>query len=491
MTGQRLTPKSGPASAIVWFRYDLRIADNPALEAALRHGGTVVPLFVWAPEEESPWAPGAASRWWLHHSLERLSRSLQALGSPLLIRRGESLNEILSVLKASGAQAVFWNRTYEPSLVARDRRVKEELRRDGYTAESFNGTLLHEPWQIQNKAGKPFQVFTAYWRTCLARPEPEPPANGPAGLRPVSGVDSCSVEDLELLPRFDWAAGLRASWEPGETGAWKELERFLEVGSRDYPAARDLPHVTGTSRLSAHLHFGEISPRQIWHAFRERTSAKDPRWREHAFLTELGWREFGRHLLYHYPHMTLKPLREAFERFPWRKHPAALESWQRGQTGVPLVDAGMRQLWTTGWMHNRVRMVVASFLVKNLLIPWQEGSRWFWDTLVDADLGNNTLGWQWVTGCGADAAPYFRVFNPVTQGRKFDPTGAYVREWVPELRKLPDAWVHEPHRAPTNVLGEVGFRPGVDYPEPIVSLFASRNAALEAYRSIQADNGGG
>jgi len=359
--------------------------------------------------------------------------------------------------------------------------------------ESFNGALLHEPWAIRNKAGHPFQVFTPFWKTCLASGEPSEPL--PAQRRftaPPRRPASLPLAALDLEPKVNWTSGLRAAWQPGSAGAKAELGRFLRDGLLTYAEGRNRPDVVGTSRLSPHLHFGEISPRQVWQAvrhFAESQSIPAEVWRHWQFLTELGWREFAQHLLFHFPHTPEQPLRAEFARFPWRKSPAWLRAWQRGRTGYPLVDAGMRELWSTGWMHNRVRMVVASFLVKNLLLPWQDGSRWFWNTLVDADLANNTLGWQWTAGCGADAAPFFRIFNPISQGEKFDPEGSYVRRWVPELARLPAAWIHQPWKAPPAALAAAGVKLGRTYPRPIVSLLISRELALEAYQRIRRKSG--
>jgi deoxyribodipyrimidine photo-lyase len=390
--------------SILWFRLDLRLADNPALAAAVKRGA-VVPVFVWAPEEEGAWPPGAASRWWLHHSLQSLASDLGGL----VIRRGPSLDALRQLVKETGATAVFWNRRYEPALIARDTKVKQALLADGLKIESFNSALLFEPWEL-----KPYKVFTPFYRTCLAKGIP--PARTPRRAVRVVPAASLQLDELKLLPKLNWATGFH--WQPGEAGARAQLRQFTPTG---YRTNRDLPAVAGTSCLSPHLHFGEISPRQVWHAVANAD-----------YRRQLIWREFAHHLLYHFPHTAEKPLRPDFENFPWRKDAKALKAWQRGRTGYPLVDAGMRELWTTGWMHNRVRMVAASFLVKDLLIPWQQGAKWFWDTLVDADLANNTLGWQWVAGCGADAAPFFRIFNPATQAEKFDPQNTYIRRWVKE-----------------------------------------------------------
>jgi len=434
------------APSLVWFRLDLRLEDNPALSAARERGGPVIPVFVHAPEEDGDWPPGGASRWWLHQSLVSLTERLEKAGSRLILRRGPSLEALRALARETGAQAVLWNRRYEPAAIDRDRHLKETLRADGLAAESSNSALLFEPWTVANKTGRPFQVFTPFWRHCLTLEEPAQPLAGPRSCpAPDQWPQSEPLESFALEPRPNWAGGLRSAWQPGETGAQANLRRFCERAFADYPNQRNRPDLAGTSRLSPHLHFGEIGPRQIWHAlktFATRRGLGTRDWRQSQFLAEIGWREFAHHLLYHFPHTPAEPLRPEFARFPWRRNPGWLEAWQSGRTGYPIVDAGMRELWTTGWMHNRVRMIVASFLVKDLLIDWREGARWFWDTLVDADLASNTLGWQWTSGCGADAAPYFRIFNPILQGQKFDPNGDYVRCWVLELGRLLAERIH-------------------------------------------------
>jgi len=500
--------KSSPAGsgpALVWLRLDLRLSDNPALQAALERGHGVLPVFVWAPEEEGAWPPGGASRWWLHQSLAALESSLRAQGSRLLIRRGPTLETLRALVQETGAGAVFWNRRYEPALIARDQRLKETLRAKGLEVESFNGALLREPMTVQNQSGKPFQVFTPFWKHCLGLPDPAEPLPAPTRIPgPRQWPASLALKDLALEPRIPWADGLRTAWTPGEKGAQLLLTRFLAEAFTNYAVDRDRPDLIGTSRLSPHLHFGEISPRQIWHATRQHAGSAMPSrpaegdtsrsrsreaqredWRSSQFLTELGWREFSHHLVYHFPKTPAEPLRPEFKRFPWRQDAAFLKAWQQGRTGYPVVDAGMRELWATGWMHNRVRMIVASFLVKDLLISWQQGAAWFWDTLVDADLAQNTLGWQWTAGCGADAAPYFRVFNPISQGEKFDPEGAYVRRWCPELRRLSDEWLHCPFDAAPEVLARAGVELGRTYPEPIVRHSIAREVALEAFAQIK------
>ena len=474
-------------TTLVWFRNDLRLADNPALADAIEDGGAVIPVFLWTPKEEAPWAPGAASRWWLHHSLLALEEALRRRGSRLVLRRGRALEELLGLAVETGARRVVWNWRYEPALLARDAALLGALREAGIESEIHNGALLRDPRAIRNKSGKPFQVFTPFWRHCLALAAPAPPLAAPDRITaPRRRPGSLSLAELELAPVINWDAGLRAAWQPGEAGAEARLDRFKTEAVAGYAADRERPALEGTSRLSPHLHFGEISPRRVWRALEGVAGENSPgKGGREKFLAELGWREFGYHLLFHFPTTPHRPLREEFERFPWHDHPAWLRAWQRGMTGYPLVDAGMRQLWHTGWMHNRVRMVAASFLVKHLRISWTAGARWFWDTLVDADLAANTLGWQWSAGCGADAAPYFRVFNPVAQGERFDPQGVYVRKWAPELAALPEEWIHQPWKAPAAVLARAGVELGRDYPEPIVNHVTAREAALEAFAQFK------
>lgn len=468
--------------ALVWFRRDLRLDDHPALHAALRAGHDVLPVYVHAPEEEAPWAPGAASRWWLHHSLAALDADLRRLGSRLVLRSGASLATLLAIARECGAEAVYWHRRYEPALVARDTAIKRELRAAGLHAESLNGALLAEPWDIATGQGDPYRVFTPFWRSLRPRLESLAALPAPASLPGPRHVPaSVPLASLDLLPRIGWDAGFAAQWTPGEAGARASLDRFASAAAADYAEARDRPDQDGTSRLSPHLHFGELSPRRA--LLEARGRAGDGAGVE-AFARELGWREFSHHLLHHFPDTPAAPLNRRFEAFPWRVDGAGLAAWQRGRTGIPLVDAGMRQLWRTGWMHNRVRMVVASLLTKNLRIHWLEGARWFWDTLVDADLANNTQGWQWTAGSGADAAPYFRVFNPVAQGERFDPDGAYVRHWLPELARLPARWLQRPWEAPADVLDGAGIDGDSVYRRPVVDLRNSREQALAAWRTI-------
>ncbi len=466
--------------------------DNAALHAALERGEAVVPVFIFDEEGEGRWNFGGASRWWLHHSLKALDESLRERGSRLVVATGKSLEILRKLVKATGAGAVYWNRRYEPAVIARDKVVKASLVEDGLEAKSFNSALMFEPHTIQNKAGGPFQVFTPYWRHCLSLTFAEAVAvKAKTFPAPERWPESVDLESLKLLPRIKWDAGFYEAWAPGEAGAMKRLKHFLAKIAADYGEQRDMPGVDGVSRLSPHLHFGEIGPRQIWAA--ARAQSKDSgvfpaNAGVQTFLKEVGWREFAHHLLYHFPKTPVQPLREEFSEFPWAGDPGGkkLKAWKRGMTGYPIVDAGMRQLWATGWMHNRVRMVVASFLVKHLRLSWTHGAEWFWDTLVDADLANNTLGWQWSAGCGADAAPYFRIFAPVLQGVKFDGGGEYVRRWVSELKELPDKFLHAPWEAPGDVLMLAGVELGGNYPRPIVDHKTARDEALAAFKELRA-----
>jgi len=444
---------------IVWLRDDLRIADNPALSAAVGRGGPVIVLYLL--DESSPGVRplGAASKWWLHHSLARLGEELSELGGALTLRRGEAAASIRALIDETGADAVHWNRRYGAARET-DAALKSSLTDDGIEARSFQASLLFEPWTITTGAGGPYGVFTPYWKACLSRPEPRAPLPAPTrldGLAP--GGDA--LDTWTLLPtRPDWAGGLRETWTPGSAGAHDRLEQFAETVLADYHR-RDEPALHATSMLSPHLRFGEISPFEVWHRLRHGLDAAALRNRE-KFLSEIGWREFSYHILFHHPDLATRNYRADFDHFPWTS-PAEdeLDRWRHGRTGIPIVDAGMRQLWHSGWMHNRVRMITASFLAKNLQVDWRIGEQWFWDTLVDADEASNAASWQWVAGSGADAAPYFRVFNPELQAAKFDPRGEYVHRWVPE--------------AGTD-----------DYPEPMVDLKASRQAALDAYEAVKA-----
>lgn len=461
--------------AICWFRQDLRLQDNPALRASAAYG-RVLPLYVVDGLDAGQATPGSASRVWLHHSLKSLDSSLQG---NLHCVEGSALEWIPELVVRHGASAVFWNRCYEPWQIARDTELKLRLQAMGCVAESFNGSLLWEPWEITKADGTRYRVFTPFYRRgCLSAQAPREPVPVPELQgRLVGGADSSP----DLLPDHRWANDMMATWSPGEHGAGDRLSRFLTSGIGDYKEGRNYPAVESVSRLSPHLHFGELSPNQVWHASR---AMYDNDNLDH-FLRELGWREFAHSLLYHNPDMQTQNLQRRFDRFPWRDDHDALLCWQQGKTGYPIVDAGMRELWQTGYMHNRVRMIVGSFLVKNLLIHWREGEKWFRDCLVDFDLANNSAGWQWIAGCGADAAPYFRIFNPVTQGQKFDPGGEYTKRYLPELSRLPDRYVHCPWQATHAELAAAGVRLGIDYPNPVVDLRGSREAALAAFASTK------
>jgi deoxyribodipyrimidine photo-lyase len=478
-------------TTLLWFRRDLRLADNPALDAAVAIGLPVIPVYICDDADAGEWSPGGASRWWLHGSLSALSSELEARGNKLILKTGPAEAVINELISETGATSVYWNRRYEPWAIRRDEKVKTALKGKGIEARSFNAGLLREPWAITTQKGEPYKVFTPFWKALRASGEPDQLKPAPQRIpAPNDFVKSDDLNSWGLLPtKPDWASGLRDAWTPGEDAAQSRLHDFTDAAVFDYQDKRNLPGVSGTSRLSPHLHFGEIGPRQIWHTViasaLAQTGSPMPRGAE-TYLSEIAWREFSYHLLFHFPELPLKPLRTEFSSFPWTNDPDALSAWQRGATGYPIVDAGMRELWTTGWMHNRVRMIVASFLIKDLLIDWQSGEHWFWDTLVDADLASNAASWQWVTGCGADAAPYFRVFNPTIQGTKFDPDGSYVRRWVPEISRLPDRLIHTPWMAKPIELEDAGIELGRNYPEPIVDHAMARNRALEKYKLLRA-----
>lgn len=502
-------PESYAPPILIWFRRDLRVQDNAALMQAAAKKAPLLAVYIFAPEEEKPWQPGEASLWWLHHSLAALAKSLGKLGVPLLAKRGPSAATLIECAEATGAKLVMANDLPEPHLQKRDAAVAAALRKRGITLELQAYThLLHAPSHLPghglNGQGKPYQVFTPFYKARLTAGAPPQPEPAPKRLPPyaldaantdlarfaVSPKDGNSshksvgehsaLHALGLLPRIPWYSGFMQAAQPGEAAAQQRLQNFLRKKVEHYADDRDFPDRDGVSRLSPHLHFGEISPRQAWWAVAQAGLEKGAA----PWIRQLWWREFALQLLHHFPHTPQEPLREAFNRFPWRRDPKALRAWQTGKTGYPLVDAGMRELWATGSMHNRVRMVVGSFLVKHLLQPWQEGACWFWNTLTDADLANNTLGWQWVAGCGADAAPYFRIFHPVTQSEKFDPDGAYIRRWVPELAKLPKPSIHKPWEAPPLELAAAGITLGRDYPHPIIDHRFARERALAAYYEI-------
>ena len=468
-------------NALVWFRNDLRLADNPALQAALDAGQSPVCIYIHAPEEEGDWAPGAASNAWRHRSLAALDASLRERGSQLRLFAGPSLPTLQTLAAAFDAEAVYWNRRYEPRVEHRDTRIKAALREQGLHAESCNGSLLFEPWELRTKADGPYRVFTPFWRTALSQWRVDPLWEPPARIESEGeGPGGIALNALRLQPERSWDAGFWEYWTPGEAGAHEALEVFVDGALHDYPQGRDRPDRTGTSRLSPHLHFGEIAPWRVVHALEaERRAGLEAQ--IDGFIRELGWREFAYHLLHHFPQTTDANFNPRFDGFVWAPaERALLARFKRGCTGVPIVDAGLRELWHTGWMHNRVRMIVGSWLTKHMRQHWLHGARWFWDTLVDADLANNTLGWQWVAGTGADAAPYFRVFNPVTQARKFDPDGSYIARWVPEVAELSLPARFAPWTDPKQARLLAPRYPAV----PIVDLAKGRASALAAYKRM-------
>lgn len=473
---------------LVWLRRDLRLSDNPALHHALSCAEKVVLLYIHAPHEEQPWRPGAASNWWLHHSLQAIRRELRRRNADLVIRRGDSQSVLDEVCRQTKAEGVFWNQLYEPAAVRRDRQIERAMAKRGLHVRSFNGALLRPPGEVLKDDGTPYRVFTPfskrYMDLDLSSPLPEP-----VQIRSAhANLDSLEVSALGLLPAAHWYGGLEEMWQPGEEGARDRLGRFSGPAADAYQTDRDIPALAGCSMLSPHLHFGEVSPLQVWQTLHVHSGPVQSGvealsvW---PFRRQLVWRDFAYHVLWNNPHTSDQPFNRKFEGFKWEMDAVLLERWKSGETGIPIVDAGMRQLWHTGWMHNRARMIAASLLCKNGLIPWQEGARWFWDTLVDADLANNTMGWQWVAGCGVDAAPYFRIFSPVRQGRKFDPDGEYVKRWVPELATVPKDYIHEPWSMPVSVSITSGVATGRNYPVPVLDLSGSRSRALERFQWLR------
>ena len=556
---------------LFWFRQDLRLSDNPGLHAALARGAVLAVYIlnekqaigptqdikgctIDAPRQDAKKAMidattqgvepcvmdasmnfgmGAASRWWLHHSLSKLNQKLQG---HLNVYQGHPESIIAQLIQKHEIDAVYWNRCYEPDRITEDARIKAALKQRHIECKSFNASLLFEPWTILKSDGTPYKVFTAFYQNgCLRAAEPRLPLVIPEkqswildcarsmempeeskaallqdGVQVVAKEDGAAmsviaerraavlalslgqqcqalqIEDLKLLPDKDWYQSLEQHWCPGEEGAALQCQHFIEEGLRDYVLGRDIPGCASVSGLSPYLHFGEVSVHQLWHRVQgESANPEIATPQIEAFLRQLIWREFSYYWLYHFPELPHKNWRASFDHFPWQNNPSFLRSWQQGQTGYPIVDAGMRELWQTGYMHNRVRMIVASFLIKNLNVDWRAGAAWFWDCLVDADLANNSASWQWVAGSGLDAAPYFRIFNPVTQAQRFDPEGVYIKSFLPELALLPVPYLFEPWKAPTEVLKATGVRLGVDYPMPIVDLKESRQRALAAFASLK------
>ncbi len=478
-------------AVIMWFRNDLRLTDNAALHAAAAAGLPVIPVYILDDEAPGRWRAGGASRWWLHGSLASLAQSLASIKSHLVLAHGPARKVLPRLGAEVGATTIYCSRAYEPWASQLETDLKADLDKAGIALKRHRGALLFEPETFRTRQGAPFQVYTPFARAALSADDVGALLAPPRTLRaPARWPVSDKLKDWELTPtKPDWAKGIKATWTPGEQAAQQRLADFIEQDLGRYHERRNRPDVAGTSRLSPHLHHGEISPRQCWQRARSHAAAHPENANgAEVFLKELLWREFSYHLLVQYPSLPEAPCREPFAHFPWKNNAKALAAWERGRTGYPIVDAGMRELWATGWMHNRVRMITGSFLVKHLLQPWQKGEAWFWDTLVDADLANNATSWQWVTGSGVDAAPYFRIFNPVKQAETFDPSGDYVRKWCPELAKLPAPQIHAPWNAPADTLAAAGIELGRTYPHPIVDHKEARARALAAFESLkQAD----
>ncbi len=474
--------------AIVWFRNDLRLADHAALFAASQHS-SIIPLYIWDPDTESPWQAGSASQWWLHHSLNNLDQALVEKKSKLIIMRGDRLKIFEQILEKFKIDAVYWNRSYEPSVRSSDKKIQKYLFEKGVAVQICRGNLIFEPGEIVKSDGTPYQVYSAFWRTFISHWQSSS-SKQVIAIPPLAAQAkalSVTCDALNLLPTIPWDSAFCKYWQPSEAEADRRLNQFLLQSIAKYQKQRDLPGILGTSTLSSYLHFGQIHPQTIYKKIAEKFGdlKKITDLNIVQFCKELAWREFSHHLLYYFPTLPEHPMKKTFNHFPWRKADRTFDAWKKGLTGYPIVDAGMRQLWQTGWMHNRVRMIVASFLTKDLHISWQEGARWFWDTLLDADLANNTQGWQWTAGCGFDAAPFFRIFNPTSQGEKFDPSGIYIKTWCPELERLPQKWIHQPWMAPENVLLEAKVNLGVNYPFPIVDHKKSRDFSLKAYKNLK------
>ncbi len=464
---------------VLWFRQDLRLSDNPALLAAVSNG-VVIPVYILDDHNSAAHKIGAAGRCWLHYSLIALNLSLNR---QLLVYSGDPEKILNEIMKKYNANAINWNRCYEPWAMERDRKIKHNLSNQGISVNSFNGSLLWEPWEALKKDKSPYRVFTPfYYNACLQNPEPRIPLDKPKQIdylfkepQSISGA----IEALKLLPGHTWGTEMISHWSIGEQEAQKKLKKFISELGGAYKAGRDFPSKNSVSRLSPHLHFGEVSPNQVWYA----ANGLDNNNVE-CFKRQIAWREFSYNLLYHNQQMPETNLQSKFNRFRWKNDEKIFNLWKKGKTGIPLIDAGMRELWQTGYIHNRVRMLVGSFLVKNLLIDWRYGERWFWDCLVDADLANNVVSWQWVAGTGTDAAPYYRIFNPITQGQKFDGAGVYTRKYVPELKNLPDKYLFNPSEAPRDILENAGVELGINYPFPIIDIKLSRELALKIFKSL-------
>ena len=468
---------------VMWFRQDLRLADNPALTNALEDGKTL-PIFILDNVNSKEHVNGAASKWWLHHSLSKLNKSLK---NKLCFFRGNPIDILDEIHKQFEISNIFWSRCYEPWRIKRDKKIKKYFNDQNVNVNTFNGSLLWEPWNIAKKDGTPYKVFTPYYRKgCLNSDKPRMPLPAP-NLSNLISIDNydLKIEDLKLMPKHNWYNNMSSLWSPGEEGALNKIEEFISNGLNNYKEGRNFPSNQNVSQLSPHLHFGEVSPNQVWYRAKTKEGKLGIKKDLDHFLSELGWREFSFNLLYHFPFLPKENLQKKFDNFPWDNDKDKLKKWQKGLTGYPIVDAGMQELWQTGYMHNRLRMVVGSFLVKNLLLHWHHGERWFWDCLIDADLASNSAGWQWIAGSGADAAPYFRIFNPITQGQKFDPEGKYTRKYLPVLNDMPDKFLFNPWEAPEDVLRSAGVKLGENYPLPIVEIGSSRQKALEAFATTK------
>jgi deoxyribodipyrimidine photo-lyase len=466
--------------ALVWFRQDLRLSDNPALCAAIKAGVQILPIYILDDANAGEWQMGAASRVWLHHALHSLQTDLS---DHLYLNSGDALTLIPALAKKTGASSVYWNRCYEPWRVERDIKIKQALQNQSIETHSFNGSLLWEPWDVLKSDKTPYKVFTPFYKNgCLSKAVPRTPLPKPNSISLAKTTGRKALDDLKLLPAQPrWDKKMVEHWAISEAGAQERLNDFLDQGLKNYKEGRNHPDRDNVSRLSPYLHFGMLSPNQAWHASAFRGHEEFAGDNLETFHKELGWREFSYHLLYHFPTLPRANIQSCFDNFPWDKNPNALQAWQSGQTGYPIIDAAMRELWHTGYMHNRARMIVGSFLCKHLLLHWHHGAEWFWDCLFDADLANNSASWQWIAGSGADAAPYFRIFNPMTQGEEYDPNGDYIRRWVPEIADLPNKYLNKPWTAPQSILQQAGISLGKTYPKPIVDHTAARQRALEAF----------
>ena len=468
-------------NSVVWFRYDLRVNDNPALNAACKNS-SVLPIYIFDNKNFDKFQVGSASRWWLHHSLIELNKSLN---SSLSIYIGDPIRIIKKIIEKFQIKNIYWNRCYDPNSIRRDKDIKNKLTCDNINIFTFNGSVLWEPWTILKDDKTPYKVFTPYYKKgCLNAAKPRPPIdfNNNYVLH-KDNTNSIDIDGLNLLDKKSWYLKFHKYWTPGEKKARDMLNNFLSTGINDYKEGRNFPSKKNVSKLSPYIHFGEISVNQIWYAIVNNPKLKNDKNVDH-FLSELGWREFSNYLLYHFPKIVDTNLQAKFDTFPWVNDKNYLNCWQKGQTGYPIVDAGMRELWKTGYMHNRVRMIVGSFLVKNLLIDWRKGEEWFWDCLLDADLASNSASWQWVAGSGTDAAPYFRIFNPILQGKKFDPEGKYIKKFVPEIKKIPNKYLFSPWEAPDHILKKADVILGNNYPKPIIDIKLSRDKALEIFKKI-------